>query len=213
MKRFYIFGKFMLKLILGGLIGFAACTVALYMKGYNIAADMARDMSIVASEYGCVNSDVMDVMMHSFKTTYSVSNRNLSDAEENFYAHGGASPNGHGGITRHGGEKYFVFDYRNGYEPYITVKDSAGERGNSLINAPGADYVNHVQRGSTIYITATAHVRLYLPFKLLNRNDNMHDGISNDSWTEDILSGQLQLTPSKSMVCISTKFYKGELDN
>lgn len=203
MKRFYIFGKFMLKLIFGGLIGFVVCTVALFMKGYNIASDMARDMSIVASEDGCVNFDTMNTMMSGFKNTYSSSTNNIDNDDDYM-----------NGTDEYGGAKYFIFDYRgsypDNYSQYIQVNDS---NGNSIVNMENHDYKNHVQRGNTINIVATAHIRLYLPFKLLNKNDaSTNSGITNEDWTKQILNGEFQLTATKHMTCVSTKFFKGELD-
>lgn len=186
MKRFAKIGKLFLYIILGGLIAFVMGVICLTIKGYGIASDISRDILVIASEEGCVNNATLVTMMEGFKNSYEVQTQKT---------------NADGSARR---DNYFIFDYTNGYGDYIEV--TSPDTGN-IINADGCDYTSFVQRGSTVEVTATVYVRLYLPFKLMNDGSNM-DGISNSTW-QDILNGNITIPVSSKAIGISTKFYKG----
>lgn len=200
MKRLATFGKLMLKILIGGLLGFTIITVGLILKGYGMAGEMARDVLLVASENGCINSSDLTVMMEGFKDTYEVNttNRDLADDSADKVR-----------------DKYFVFEWDEGsspvkYKDYIEVTSPSSHGSLNLLNSEGNDFVSHVQRGSTITVKATVHVRLYLPFKLRNSADTNGDGISNSDW-RDLLDGEITIPVSKTASGVSTKFFKGEV--
>jgi hypothetical protein len=182
-KRVYKFGKMFLYIFVGGAIAFVICSVALILRGYNIAGEMARDVLVVASEDGCVNYNSLEQMMIGFKHNYEVSVRDKDDAtKDNFY----------------------IFDYTNGYDDYISV--TAGGESNSIINSEFQDYAKFVQRGTPVTVTATVKVRLNLPFRWLNTT--IDDGVSNGMW-QDLMNGTIFIPVSKTVTGVTTKFFKG----
>lgn len=166
MKHFVNVAKLILYLIIGGCLAFIVMFTSSYLKASSIAGDIARNGLLLATQEGCLNANTANEFCHNMAQGYGTKNilikthpRDTKEIDNtvNFYGTAQADLDGDG--------IWSPFVEGDNYARYglIWVGDADG---NSIINTAGNDYVNHVQRGDIITVSATVEVNMFINFQM-----------------------------------------------
>lgn len=193
MKYFKKIAKLLTFCAIGAVLGFLIVFFTSYIKASAIAGDISRNALLLATQDGCINYDTATNFCINMAESYGTKNLIVAPRVKTSGSDMGTVVSGYG--QTHGAWDPIAQGDTLATCGLIWVEDT-GNR--SLLNKDGRDYVNHVQRGETIHVTATVEVNMHINFVM----------ITTDSGENAAL--RFTVPVSADATGISSRWFKGE---